>query len=82
MPVWLCEPLSLLQRTKESAQYGFLVDKAYDELDQTKRMEYITAYALSPCSSLERLSKPFNPLLGETYEIVRCEFEFNYFILF
>lgn len=72
MPVWLCEPLSLLQRTNESAQYGLLFDKAYNEQDPTKRIQYITACALCPCSTLERMTKPFNPILGETYEIIRC----------
>jgi hypothetical protein len=34
--------------------------------------KYVAAFAVSSISSnIDRLSKPFNPLLGETYEFVR-----------
>lgn len=34
--------------------------------------QYVAAFAVSSISSnIDRLSKPFNPLLGETYEFVR-----------
>lgn len=72
MPVFLCEPLSFLERLSENAQYSYLIDKALQYSDDPfKRMECIAAFAASPCSSIERLSKPFNPILGETYELVR-----------
>ncbi|XP_066269069.1 oxysterol-binding protein-related protein 1-like isoform X3 [Branchiostoma lanceolatum] len=39
---------------------------------------YVTAFAVSACSSNEhRLSKPFNPLLGETYELDRPDLRFR-----
>ncbi|CAN8003477.1 unnamed protein product, partial [Ixodes pacificus] len=38
----------------------------------------VTAFAVSAlASNLERLSKPFNPLLGETYELIREEVGFR-----
>ncbi|KXJ05174.1 Oxysterol-binding protein-related protein 1, partial [Exaiptasia diaphana] len=39
---------------------------------------YIAAFAVSATSSnLERVGKPFNPLLGETYELVREDLGFK-----
>ena len=75
MPAAWCEPLSFLQRITENVFYSDLLNKASDPIlsaDPCKRMEYIAAYAVSSISSnIERLSKPFNPLLGETYELIR-----------
>ncbi len=75
MPAAWCEPLSFLQRITENVFYSDLLNKASDpvlSMDPCKRMEYIAAYAVSSISSnIERLSKPFNPLLGETYELIR-----------
>jgi hypothetical protein len=50
MPTILCEPLSFLQRIKESAQYSDLINKAYMAMDTCKRLELIAAYAIAPCS--------------------------------
>lgn len=72
MPVFLCEPLTFLQRLSEHCQYSYLIDKALQYPDDPfKRMECIAAFAITPCSSIERYSKPFNPILGETYELIR-----------
>jgi hypothetical protein len=39
-----------------------------------ERMLYVSAFAVSGYSSTAgRTSKPFNPLLGETYEIIHPE---------
>ncbi len=36
--------------------------------------QYVAAFAVSSIAgNIDRLSKPFNPLLGETYEFVRLE---------
>ncbi len=75
MPASWCEPLSFLQRITENVYYSELLNKASDPNVATnpcKRMEYIAAFAVSNISSnIDRLSKPFNPLLGETYELIR-----------
>ena len=75
MPAALCEPLSFLQRITENVYYSNLLNKACDPSLATnpcKRLEYITTFAVTNISSnIDRLSKPFNPLLGETYELVR-----------
>ncbi|XP_066269072.1 oxysterol-binding protein-related protein 1-like isoform X6 [Branchiostoma lanceolatum] len=70
MPVVFNEPLSFLQRLCEYMDYSYLLDKASASGDSLVRLQYVTAFAVSACSSNEhRLSKPFNPLLGETYEL-------------
>lgn len=36
-------------------------------------VQYVVAFAASgAASNWDRLGKPFNPLLGETYELDRC----------
>jgi oxysterol-binding protein-related protein 1/2 len=78
MPAALCEPLSFLQRISENVYYSDLLHKAAHATNPCKRMEYVAAYAVTNISSnIDRLSKPFNPLLGETYELVRDDLGFR-----
>lgn len=38
-------------------------------------LQYVAAFAVSAlASNWERLGKPFNPILGETYELQREDF--------
>lgn len=70
VPVYLNEPLSMLQRFAEQFEYSELLDEANTKPDSQERMAYILAFALTPYSAtIGRVSKPFNPLLGETYEL-------------
>lgn len=82
MPVSANEPLSLLQRAAEVMEYSSLLDKAAQSTDSVERLMYVTAFALSPISSSrvkERaIRKPFNPMLGETYELVREDQGFRF----
>ncbi|KAL8587462.1 hypothetical protein ACOMHN_062195 [Nucella lapillus] len=73
MPVTLNEPLSMLQRLCEELEYSELLDKAAEYDDPFERMIYMAAFAVSSyASSYHREGhKPFNPLLGETYECIR-----------
>lgn len=79
MPVSANEPTSLLQRVAEQLEYANLLDTATKKTRDTDRMLYIAAFAISQFSgnrAKERaIRKPFNPLLGETYELVRGENE-------
>ncbi|XP_054723280.1 oxysterol-binding protein-related protein 2-like isoform X1 [Uloborus diversus] len=75
MPVVFNEPLSFLQRISENVEYYHLLEKANLSEDPVKRLEYVSAFAVACISSnWERLGKPFNPLLGETYELVKDGF--------
>lgn len=71
IPVVLNEPISFVQRLAEDIEYSELFDKAADNPDPFDRLMYVAAGVVSHYSStLGRVGKPFNPLLGETYELV------------
>jgi 5-oxoprolinase (ATP-hydrolysing) len=77
MPVSANEPISLLQRMAEQLEYATLLDAAA-RLDQPQqRLARVAAFAVSQFSNgraKERaIRKPFNPLLGETFELVRSD---------
>lgn len=77
MPIVFNEPISFLQRLTEYVEYSELIDEAAAETDPIKRMEKISAFAVSGgASNWGRIGKPFNPLLGETYEIHRPNFKY------
>jgi len=78
LPAAWCEPLTFLQRITENVYYSELLNKANSAVNPCKRMEYVAAFAVTCISSnIDRLSKPFNPLLGETYELVREDLGFK-----
>ena len=81
LPVSFNEPTSLLQRVAEDMEYADLLDIAADRPDSTERLVYVAAFAASEyASTIGRVAKPFNPLLGETYEYVRPDKGYRFFI--
>lgn len=81
LPVSFNEPTSLLQRCAEDMEYSDLLDIAAERTDSTERMVYIAAFAASEyASTIGRVAKPFNPLLGETFEYVRPDKGYRFFI--
>lgn len=83
MPVSANEPLSLLQRASEQLEYSTLLDDAVTSAKTSAdRLLYVSAFAISYLSSSrvkERaIRKPFNPMLGETFELVREERGFRF----
>ncbi|KAG5894685.1 hypothetical protein JTB14_034733 [Gonioctena quinquepunctata] len=80
MPVALNEPLNVLQRLCEELEYSELLEKAAGLDDPYERMVEIAAFAVSSyASTLSRAgNKPFNPLLGETYECIREDKGFRF----
>ncbi|KAF2757171.1 hypothetical protein EJ05DRAFT_501700 [Pseudovirgaria hyperparasitica] len=81
LPVSFNEPTSLLQRVAEDMEYTDLLDQAADRMDSTERMVYVAAFAASEyASTIGRVAKPFNPLLGETYEYARPDKGYRFFI--
>ena len=78
MPVILNEALSTLQRLCEEMEYSNMVDKAFSAFTPLERMSWVAAFAISAYSSTRTTHKPFNPLLGETYECVREDKGFRY----
>lgn len=66
------EPLSMLQRITEDFEYSSILDTAAQCKDSFEQMAYVAAFTISSYSTtVNRTSKPFNPLLGETYECDR-----------
>uniref|UniRef100_A0A8C5GPQ6 Oxysterol-binding protein n=1 Tax=Gouania willdenowi TaxID=441366 RepID=A0A8C5GPQ6_GOUWI len=72
MPVNFNEPISMLQRLSEDLEYHELLDKAAKCHSSLEQMCYVAAFSVSSYSTtVHRTGKPFNPLLGETYELDR-----------
>ncbi|XP_047981769.1 oxysterol-binding protein-related protein 1C-like isoform X1 [Salvia hispanica] len=72
LPVYFNEPLSSLQKCFEDMEYSYLLDRANEwgeKGNSLMRILNVAAFAVSGYASTEgRICKPFNPLLGETYE--------------
>ncbi|VVB12060.1 unnamed protein product [Arabis nemorensis] len=72
LPVYFNEPISSLQKCFEDMEYSYLLDRAYEygkSGNGLLRALNVAAFAVSGYASTEgRHCKPFNPLLGETYE--------------
>ncbi|XP_074800592.1 oxysterol-binding protein-related protein 1 isoform X8 [Natator depressus] len=78
MPVIFNEPLSFLQRLTEYMEHTYLIHQASSLSGTVERMQCVAAFAVSAVASQwERTGKPFNPLLGETYELVRDDLGFR-----
>uniref|UniRef100_A0ABD2VTM9 PH domain-containing protein n=1 Tax=Trichogramma kaykai TaxID=54128 RepID=A0ABD2VTM9_9HYME len=74
MPVNFSEPLSMLQRLTEDYEYAEILDRAAECTDICEQMAYVAAFTVSAYSTTaSRTGKPFNPLLGETYECDRTD---------
>nr|XP_022904698.1 oxysterol-binding protein 1 isoform X1 [Onthophagus taurus] len=72
IPVNFSEPLSMLQRLTEDFEYSEILDKAGNITDPCEQLAYVAAFTISSYSTTSsRNGKPFNPLLGETYEFDR-----------
>ena len=77
LPCFVNEPSTILQRQAECCFYtdGFV--KASQQDTSCLRMVYVTSTFLSfMMQCVYRIKKPFNPLLGETYELVTPKFRF------
>lgn len=90
LPVNFNEPTSFLQRLAEDYQYAHLLEKvSRDHLlnidvqaalarDPMERLMWVCVFAVTPFASANgRTYKPFNPLLGETYELIHRGFLFQ-----
>ncbi|KAI6749126.1 hypothetical protein HG531_008073 [Fusarium graminearum] len=79
MPVTSNEPSSMCQKVAEQLEYAQLLNQAAKQSSPTDRLMFVAAFAVSQFSSgraKERaIRKPFTPLLGETFELVRSDKE-------
>lgn len=66
--------IHFLLRITENYEYSELLDKAAQCNDIAEQLSYVAAFTVSSLSTTpERIAKPFNPLLGETYECDRTD---------
>ena len=71
LPIFLFEPTTTLQRIAEIFEHGHaLLILANSQQDPVMRMAYVAAFAVANYAGSERTGKPFNPILGETFEMV------------
>lgn len=62
----------MLQRLSEDLEYYELLDKGAKCQSSLEQMCYVAAFTVSSYSTtVHRTGKPFNPLLGETFELDR-----------
>jgi len=77
LPVYFNEPSGLLQRTCEGFENEYLLEKAANEKNPYLKLAYIAAFNANQYNGcLGRDMKPFNPLLGETFEYVTDKYRF------
>ncbi|KAF6137812.1 hypothetical protein GIB67_040520 [Kingdonia uniflora] len=70
LPVLIFEPMTTLQKMAEVMEYSHLLDRANECEDPYIRMVYASSWAISVYYAFQRCWKPFNPILGETYEMI------------
>lgn len=69
MPVTFNEPITMLQKCAENVEYHEILRLANKTEDRFLRTGYVVAaFYILYSNTINRVSKPFNPMLGETYE--------------
>jgi len=67
-----------LQRISEYMDYVDILHKATETEDSLERLLLVSVFMISCNASTEsRIGKPFNPLLGETFELIREDMDFK-----
>lgn len=80
LPIYFNEPITMLQKQCERFYYMDLLTKANEEEDPKMQMCYISAFIIGEIFlNLGRVLKPFNPILGETYEYYDNSKQFRFF---
>ena len=80
LPVVFNEPTNLLQRVAEDIECSYLLDQAATFKDSTLRLLYVSIFTASCyASTVGRIAKPFNPILGETFEYARPDKNYRFF---
>lgn len=70
MPIYFNEPLNMLQKTICFIEYKELFNKANKTKDKYLQCGYIlSAFFIIYANTIGTTKKPFNPLLGETFEL-------------
>jgi len=78
VPVYFNDPTNFLHRSCLTMEYNRnFMDRACEETDSIRRLCFITGHMMASYSSAERMAtKPFNPILNETFEYFTDDFQF------
>ncbi len=77
VPVYFNEPISMLQKVAEVMENEQLLCAANRQLDSLRRIAYVAVFNAAQYNSIVgRKLKPFNPILGETYELFHPRYKF------
>ena len=58
-------------------EYISLIDQANEQTDSLRRLAYVSIETIASMSTIEKNNtKPFNALLGETYELITPQFRY------
>lgn len=69
LPVKIFEPKSTLQRITEYWSFApMFISTASKTVDVTEKLKYVVCFAVAGLYPSSKQLKPFNPLLGETFE--------------
>lgn len=68
LPIWIFEPTTSLVRMAEVFEFSDLLDCAAVTEDPILRDCLVAGFVISAFSNTGRVRKPFNPILGETFE--------------
>eukprot|EP00697_Spironema_sp_BW2_P015652 gnl/Spiro4/6593_TR3394_c0_g1_i1.p1 gnl/Spiro4/6593_TR3394_c0_g1~~gnl/Spiro4/6593_TR3394_c0_g1_i1.p1 ORF type:complete len:462 (-),score=68.55 gnl/Spiro4/6593_TR3394_c0_g1_i1:205-1590(-) len=68
LPIGYFEPTTILVRQAEACESVHLLDQAAFIRDPMNRLLNVVAFLVSTYSSTERVGKPMDPFLGETFE--------------
>lgn len=68
-PIYFNEPITMLQKQYERFYFSDFLEKAALEKNEDLKLIHIAGFFIGEIFlSLNRLLKPFNPIMGETYE--------------
>lgn len=80
LPVFLNEPLSMLQKLCENFQYAAVLNEASKEPNPYLRLAYCACFCIGGFTmNTKRAKKFFNPLLFETFEYIDNTLNYRYF---
>ena len=78
LPVILSEPLTTLQRCAETinVREDYILEACVIDNDEDRFLKIVQHNLSQYLCAVFRTKKPFNPMLGETYELVTDTFKF------
>ena len=77
VPVYFNEPLSMDHKVAEIMNYEVVLVQANRCNDSSQRSCMIAAFCAGQyCCTIGRVNKPFNPILGETFELLTDKYKY------